>query len=66
MDKEKIVVILLLATIILSIASTVVTFSLNFDERGSSQKNNAVSGNNAGNVQLVLTEAIEEGSNEGN
>ena len=59
MDKEKIVVILLLATIILSIASIAVTFSLNSDEMFFDKTNKVVEGNNKGNVNLVITEASE-------
>ncbi|MGD9276421.1 MAG: hypothetical protein PVJ67_04565 [Candidatus Pacearchaeota archaeon] len=57
MDKEKIVVILLLATIILSIASIAVTFNFNSDNIFNFKTNNAVSGNNGGNVKLAIESA---------
>ena len=54
MDKEKIVVILLLVTIILSITSIVVTFSLNSESFFQSTSGNVGPSNNAGNINLVL------------
>ncbi|MBS3094264.1 hypothetical protein J4474_01230 [Candidatus Pacearchaeota archaeon] len=65
MNKEKIVVILLLATIILSIASIVVTFSLNSSNLELNNNNKDSSGN-LGNVNLVLSEPPQEDSNEVN
>ncbi|MFH1787748.1 MAG: hypothetical protein ABH811_03085 [archaeon] len=56
MNKEKIVVILLLITIILSIGSMIVTFSLNVGERLSNFQSNQISlpNSNAGNINLEI------------
>ncbi len=54
MDKEKIVVILLLATIILSIGSIVVTFSLNTNNILGLRASHSGQSANAGNVNLIV------------
>ena len=55
MNKEKIVVILLLITIILSIGSLIVTFSLNIPERWPIQTGQvSTPSSNTGNVELVI------------
>jgi hypothetical protein len=55
MDKEKIVVFLLLVTIILSIGSLIVTFSLNIDKIPKPQIiRGSTSSANAGDVSLVV------------
>jgi len=56
MDKEKIVVVLLLITIILSIGSIIVTFSLNFGDLSALRASQMAPSSNSGNVNLVITE----------
>lgn len=58
MDKEKIVVVLLLITIILSIGSLIVTFSLNIPDRIPTQQviQGSLSSENAGDISLVIKE----------
>ncbi len=59
MDKEKIVVVLLLITIILSIGSIVVTFSLNLVEIPRLQASQASSASsNSGDVSLVIKRPV--------
>jgi len=58
MDKEKIVVILLLVTIILSIGSVLVTLNLNTDAF-QTPNISAVGGKNTGNINLVIKPAPE-------
>jgi len=58
MDKEKIVVILLLITIVLSIGSVLVTLNLNTDAL-QTPNISAVAGKNTGNINLVIKPAPE-------
>ncbi|MBU4070451.1 MAG: hypothetical protein KJ646_05705 [Nanoarchaeota archaeon] len=58
MDKEKIVVILLLITIVLSIGSVLVTLNLNTDAL-QTPSISSVGGKNTGNVNLVIKPAPE-------
>ena len=60
MDNKKIVVALLLITIILSIASVMITLGLDVTEI-SKQSPLDFSGNQAGNVQLVIEQPSETG-----
>ena len=57
MNKEKIVVILLLITIILSIGSIIVSFSLNIDELELQQSNENLPLSNTGNVGLTIKQS---------
>jgi len=54
MDKEKIVVILLLITIILSIGSVIISFSLNVDKVPKLNINSESPSANSGNVALTI------------
>ena len=61
MDKEKIVVVLLLVTIILSIVSLIVTFSLNMPDRIPTREITKIinpSSSNAGDVSLVIEKPV--------
>ena len=60
MDNKKIIVVLLLITIILSIASVVITLGLNVTEI-SKQGSLDFAGKQAGNVQLVIEQTPETG-----
>lgn len=62
MDKEKIVVILLLITIVLSIGSVLVTLNLNTDAL-QTPNISSVGGKNTGNINLVIKQAPEAGAN---
>jgi hypothetical protein len=57
MENQKIIFVLLIATVILSISSMIFVFSLNV---GSSMNDNRASGEtiNSGNVQLIVEENI--------
>ena len=57
MDKEKIVVILLLVTIMLSIGSMIISFSLNVDDVSKLNINQAEPLTNSGNVALTIQES---------
>lgn len=63
MNQEKIVVVLLLLTIILSIASIAVTFSFNSETLFNSGSGYVQDSNNGGNVQFVLQASGEENEN---
>ena len=63
MNKEKIVVVLLLITIILSIGSIIVTFSLNFGDLSGLRASQIAPSLNSGNVNLVVEESPNEGGN---
>ena len=56
MDKEKVVVILLLVTIILSIASVIVTFSLNIGDFRELNINPAPAATQKGNIEVEIIE----------
>ena len=56
MDKEKIVVILLLVTIMLSIGSVIISFSLNLDDVPKLNINPGSPLADSGNVALTIQE----------
>jgi len=62
MDNRKIIVILLLITLVLSIASVAIT--LNFDKIFESSSSN-VGSSNAGNIQLVVEKPLTNSQEEG-
>ena len=63
MNKEKIIVILLLATLVLSIGSIIISFGIDSDKL-EFKTNQASESSNKGNVELVMIENPDEVTNE--